>query len=270
VAGPLSSLLLAGGFGLVSYFAGPNVLLKDLAGSLAIINFYLAVFNLLPGFPLDGGRIFRSIVWGVTKDYSRSTRIAVRSGYVVAYGMIGVGVIWTLFGFQRHQDGAFQGLWLAFIGWFLLSAARQTRAQTDARGALEGLHASDIMTPELPVIARDISLEDYAREVMHSGLRAHLVVAHEQLVGLMTVQTLHAVPRQDWDVTSVQAAMVPKDKLPWASPEESALNLLDRMRNIGLQQIPVISGENVVGLVTRDSILHVLHARTAFPASGAH
>jgi Zn-dependent protease/predicted transcriptional regulator len=260
VAGPISSFLLAGGFGLVARGAGSNAVLHTLAGSLAWINFSLAVFNLVPGFPLDGGRIFRAIIWGVTKDYSRSTRIAARSGQIVAYGMIALGAMTAVTNYLP-LGGTIGGMWLAFIGWFLLTAARQSRAQADARGALEGLRVADIMTPELPTIGREISLEDYAREIMRTGRRAHLVVAHEQLVGLMTAEALHSVPNQDWDVTSVQAVMLPKDKLHWAAPEEPALSLLDRMRTIGMQQMPVIAGGNVVGIVTRDSILRVLQTR---------
>jgi Zn-dependent protease/predicted transcriptional regulator len=260
VAGPISSFLLAGGFGIVYRLAGENAVLKTLSGSLAWINFSLAVFNLVPGFPLDGGRIFRAIVWGVTKDYSRSTRIAARTGQVVAFGMIALGA-GTAVRDYPPLGGTIGGIWLAFIGWFLLTAARQSRAQADARGALEGLRVADIMTPELPTIGREISLEDYAREIMRSGRRAHLVVAHDQLVGLMTAEALHSVPNQDWDVTSVQAVMLPKDKLHWAAPEEPALSLLDRMRTIGMQQMPVIAGGSVVGIVTRDSILRVLQTR---------
>lgn len=259
-AGPLSSLLLAGGFKLVAHQAGSNLVLKTLAGSLAIINFSLALFNLIPGFPLDGGHIFRAIAWGFTKDFSRSTRIAARSGQVIAYGMIAAGA-GTAIASYPPLGGTVGGLWLAFIGWFLLTSARQSQAQADARGALEGLHASDIMTPDLPTIGREISLEDYAREMLRTGRRAHLVVAHGQLVGLMTVEALSSVPQHDWDVTSVQAVMLPKNKLHWAAPEESALSLLDRMRTIGMQQMPVIAGGNVVGIVTRDSILRVLQAR---------
>ena len=260
VAGPISSLLLAGGFGLVSLAAGTNVILQALAASLAWINLSLALFNLLPGFPLDGGRIFRAIVWGATKDYSRSTRIAARSGQVVAYGMIALGAVWAATGYINHGE-MISGMWLAFIGWFLLTTARQSRAQADARGALEGLRVSDIMTAELATIGREISLEDYAREILRTGRRAHLVVAHGQLVGLMTTEALHSVPQQDWDVNSVQAVMLPKDKLLWAAPGEPALSLLDRMRNVGMQQMPVIAGGSVVGIVTRDSILRVLQAR---------
>jgi Zn-dependent protease len=260
VAGPISSLLLAGGFGIVALAAGTNLILQALAGSLAWINLSLALFNLLPGFPLDGGRIFRAIVWGATKDYSRATRIAARSGQIVAYGLIAFGAFSALYEYKTGGD-AINGMWLAFIGWFLLTTARQSRAQADARGALEGLRVSDIMTAELPTVGREISLEDYAREILRTGRKAHLVVAHDQLVGLMTAEAMHSVPQQDWDVTSVQAVMLPKDKLLWAAPEESALSLLDRMRNVGMQQMPVIAGGSVVGIVTRDSILQVLQAR---------
>jgi Zn-dependent protease/predicted transcriptional regulator len=262
VAGPLSNFALGGGFWLIARQAGSNAILNTLAGSLAWINFGLALFNLIPGFPLDGGHIFRAIVWGFNKDYSRSTRIAAISGQVVAYVMIGLGAVMALTNFVvLDMGGPIGGLWLAFIGWFMLSAAKQSQAQVEARGALEGLRVADIMTPELHTVGREISLEDYAREMVRTGRRAHLVVAGDQLVGLITAEALNSVPQQDWDVTSVQAVMLPKTKLHWAAPEEPALSLLDRMRTIGMQQMPVIAGGNVVGIVTRDSILRVLQSR---------
>jgi Zn-dependent protease len=262
VAGPLSSFFLAGGFWLVARQAGSNAILSTLAGSLAGINFMLAAFNLIPGFPLDGGHVLRAIVWGFNKDYARSTRIASRSGQVVAYGMIALGAGMALTNLTvRGVGGPVGGLWLAFIGWFILSAAKQSQAQVEARGALEGLRVADIMTPELHTVGREISLEDYAREMVRTGRRAHLVVAGDQIVGLVTAEALASVPQQDWDVTSVQAVMLPKTKLHWAAPEEPALSLLDRMRTIGMQQMPVIAGGSVVGIVTRDSILRVLQSR---------
>ena len=260
MAGPLSSFFLAGGFWLVGHEAGTNAILTTLAGSLALINFWLAVFNLVPGFPLDGGHIFRAIVWGFSKDYARSTRAAARSGQVIGYGMIALGAGAALRNYQP-LGGPIGGLWLAFIGWFILSAAKQSQAQVEARGALEGLRVADIMTPELHTVGREISLEDYAREMVRTGRRAHLVVAGDQLVGLVTAEALNTVPQQDWDVTSVQAVMLPKTKLHWAAPEEPALSLLDRMRTVGMQQMPVIAGGSVVGIVTRDSILRVLQSR---------
>jgi Zn-dependent protease/CBS domain-containing protein len=260
IAGPLSSFFLAGGFWLIERGAGSNAVLSTLAGSLAWINFSLALFNLIPGFPLDGGHIFRAIVWNFNNDYARATKIAARSGQVVAYGMIALGATTALMSYQP-LGGPVGGLWLAFIGWFILSAAKQSQAQAEARGALEGLSVADIMTPDLQTVGREISLEDYAREMVRTGRRAHLVVAGNQLVGLVTAEALNSVPQQDWDVTSVQAVMLPKEKLHWAAPEEPALSLLDRMRTVGMQQMPVIAAGSVVGIVTRDSILRVLQSR---------
>jgi Zn-dependent protease len=260
VAGPLSSLVLAGGFDLVYRQAGSNQVLRTLTGSLAWINFILALFNMIPGFPLDGGRVFRAIAWGITKDSARATRLTARCGQVVAFLLFGAGALEAVYGYKGQSD-PIQGIWLAFIGWFILSAARQSQAQVEARGALEGLRVADIMTPELYTVGREISLEDYAREMVRTGRRAHLVVAGDQLVGLVTAEALNSVPQQDWDVTSVQAVMLPKDKLHWAAPEEPALSLLDRMRTVGMQQMPVIAGGSVVGIVTRDSILRVLQSR---------
>jgi Zn-dependent protease/CBS domain-containing protein len=260
VAGPLSSLVLAGGFDLVYRQAGSNQVLRTLAGSLAWINFILAMFNMIPGFPLDGGRVFRAIAWGITKDSARATRLTARCGQVVAFLMFGAGALEAVYGYKGQSD-PIQGIWLAFIGWFILTAAKQSQAQVEARGALEGLRVADIMTPELHTVGREISLEDYAREMVRTGRRAHLVVAGDQLVGLVTAEALNSAPQQDWDVTSVQAVMLPKDKLHWAAPEEPALSLLDRMRTVGMQQMPVIAGGSVVGIVTRDSILRVLQSR---------
>ena len=260
VAGPLSNLVQAGGFWLVMRYAGTNLILSTLAGSLAWINFSIFVLNLIPGFPLDGGHILRAIVWGFNKDYARATRMVARSGQVIGYGMVAAGAATAILNYPA-LGGPVGGLWLAFIGWFILSAAKQSQAQVEARGALEGLRVADIMTPELHTVGREISLEDYAREMVRTGRRAHLVVAGDELAGLVTAEALNSVPQHDWDVTSVQAVMLPKNKLHWAAPEESALSLLDRMRTIGMQQMPVIASGSVVGVVTRDSILRVLQSR---------
>jgi Zn-dependent protease/predicted transcriptional regulator len=260
VAGPITNFILGAGFWMIARHSGSNQILDTLAGSLAWINFSVAVLNVIPGFPLDGGHIFRAIVWSFNNDFARSTRIAARSGQMIGYAMIAAGAATALANYAP-LGGPVGGLWLAFIGWFILSAAKQTLAQTEARGALEGLRVTDIMTPELHTVGREISLEDYAREMVRTGRRAHLVVAGDQLVGLVTAEALNSVPQQDWDVNSVQAVMLPKDKLNWAAPEEPALSLLDRMRTIGMQQMPVIAGGKVVGIVTRDSILRVLQTR---------
>jgi CBS domain-containing protein len=123
------------------------------------------------------------------------------------------------------------------------------------------------MTAEPATVGREISLEDYAREVTRSGRGSHLVIAHGQLVGMISSDALGRVPQQDWNVTSVQAVMTPRDKIPWAEPGESALKLLDRMRSVGMAQMPVIADGSVVGMVTRESIVRALerHNQMAHP-----
>jgi len=256
-AGPASSYVLAGAFWLLALATPtdsmPNVLANWLAGTNAL----LATFNLLPGFPLDGGRVFRSIVWGITKNYSRSTRIASRVGQAIAYAMMAFGLYMA---FALHSS--VNGVWFVFLGWFLLTAARQSYQQVEAQGALQGLRAADVMTSDMPTVGRDLSLDEYSREVSRTGRRAHLVVSDGKLAGFMRVEILQAVPREDWPSTSVQAVMIPREKLPWTAPDEPVLSVLERMRSANVDQLAVIREDNVVGLVTRDSILRVVQTRT--------
>ena len=256
-AGPASSYVLAGAFWLLALATPtdsmPNVLANWLAGTNAL----LATFNLLPGFPLDGGRVFRSIVWGITKNYSRSTRIASRVGQAIAYAMMAFGLYMA---FALHSS--VNGVWFVFLGWFLLTAARQSYQQVEAQGALQGLRAADVMTSDMPTVGRDLSLDEYSREVSRTGSRAHLVVSDGKLAGFMRVEILQAVPREDWPSTSVQAVMIPREKLPWTAPDEPVLSVLERMRSANVDQLAVIREDNVVGLVTRDSILRVVQTRT--------
>jgi len=256
-AGPASSYVLAGAFWLLARATPNDSMPNALATWLAGTNALLATFNLLPGFPLDGGRVFRSVVWGITKNYSKSTRIASRVGQGIAYAMMAFG-LYTAFVLHSSVNG----VWFVFLGWFLLTAARQSYQQVEAQGALQGLRAADVMTSDMPTVARDLSLDEYAREVSRTGRRAHLVVADNKLVGLMRVEVLQAVPREDWPSTSVQAVMIPREKLAWTAPEEPVLSVLERMRSANVDQLAVIREDNVVGLVTRDSILRVVQART--------
>lgn len=264
IAGPIASLFLGGVFFALTLFFPYGTMTGALALWLSGINVLLAVFNLLPGFPLDGGRIFRAIVWGVTKDFTRATKMAGTSGKLVAYGMIVFGAGYAL------STGQWQaGLWYAFIGWFLLNAAQESVAQIVVRETLSGLHAADVMSQEVPMVPRDISLEDYSQEVLRTGRRCHLVVTDDRLVGMMNVHTLNTVPRDEWANMSVQAVMIPRDKILWAKPEEPLLGLLERLLAADINQMPVVSGgENgdnsgahIIGMITRDSILRVMRTR---------
>lgn len=256
VAGPLSSYFLAGVFFLLKSGAAGTPMLAALCDWLATINFMLATFNLVPGFPLDGGRILRAIVWARTQDYTRATRFASRGGQVVAYLMILAGIYTGL------RINFFSGLWLVFIGWFLLSAAQESYARVAIRDMLRGVRAGDIMSAELPTVARDISLEDYAHELLRTGRRCHLVLRDGQLAGMISVHSLNRFPREEWARTSVQAAMMPPERIHWVRPSDPVLAILERMQSEDINQMPVVVDGQVVGWVSRERILHVLQTRS--------
>jgi Zn-dependent protease/predicted transcriptional regulator len=255
IAGPLTSFTLA----VLFYFTGQAFAKGTMVNAAGVllgqVNFILAVFNLVPGFPLDGGRIFRAIAWAITGDFTRATRFASMSGQFFAYLMIFYG-IW-----EAVTGRWVSGLWLAFIGWFLLSAAQESYAAVAVRRTLQGLKAADVMTQEMPTVDRSISLEDYLHEVLRTGRRCHLVMGNGQLVGMITLHNVRSVPREDWPLTSVQAAMIPREKIHWAQSTEPALDIMDRMQSEDINQMPVLEDGHVVGLISRESLLRVIQTR---------
>ena len=265
IAGPISSGLLAAIFlGLTFVFPAIDIL-KYPAVWLGTMNGWLALFNLLPGFPLDGGRIFRAIIWGATKNFSKATRVAGSSGRLIAYGLILLGGFWVLEGLTQPSL-VVPGLWSVFIGFFLLNAAQESVAQAAIRETLTGLRAADVMSHEVPTVGRAISLEEYGAEVLRTGRRCHLVITDDRLVGMMNVHTLNSVPRDEWCHTSVQAVMIPRERILWASPDEPLLGLLERLLTADVNQMPIVSGSadgaaHIIGMVSRDSILRVMQTR---------
>ena len=265
IAGPVASVFLAGFFYLLTLVFPSNQMLGALATYLYKSNGMLAAFNLLPGFPLDGGRIFRAMVWGATKDYTRATRVAGASGKIIAFGLIVIGV-WSTF----NKD--LSGIWLVLIGWFLLNAAQASVAQVTIRETLSGLRAADVMSRDVPTVPGNTSLEEYSNEVLRTGRRIHIVTMDDRLVGLMNVAALNRMPRDEWRVNSVQSVMVPRENILWASPEEPLQRLLERLIAADVNQMPVVShGEegtaNIIGMVTRDAILRVIQTRSELSAA---
>jgi Zn-dependent protease/predicted transcriptional regulator len=276
IAGPISSGFLSAFFWGVGLALPGNKVVGAVTGQLALTNLALALFNLLPGFPLDGGRIFRAIVWGLTKDFSRATRVAGASGKLIAYAMIALGIL-SLFsrdngGFLATHVGRWGGIWLAFIGWFLLNAAQASVAQVTIRETLMGLCATDVMSHEVPTVPGNMSLEEYSNEVLRTGRRIHIVTMDERLVGLMNVAALNTVPRDEWAMNSVQAVMVPREKILWAAPDEPLQRLLERLMAADVNQMPVVShsddgAAHIVGMITRDAILRVIQTRSELGAA---
>lgn len=258
IAGPIASALLAVGFWFVSHLAGDQFEhVAALGGWLASINLMLAVFNLVPGFPLDGGRIFRAVLWHFTGNFSKATRIAAGSGQLVGYGII-LGGIWT----GLITGSWFSGLWLAFIGWFLLNAAQESVLQVSVQSALSGLVAEDIMTRDCPTVSGRMSLAELVQEhILKTGQRCFVVAEGSRLDGLVTLHQIKAVPQSRWTDVSVEEAMTPLAKLRLVAPETPVLEVLQAMKGEDINQVPVAKGGQLVGMLTRDHILRVLSAK---------
>jgi len=265
-AGPACSLAIGVLFGLIWFFirdTGSSV--AEMAGWLALINVALAAFNLIPGFPLDGGRVFRSIMWRFSGDYQRSTQIATRLGQGVAYAFILGGI---LIMFLLHDW--LSGLWIVLIGWFLQGTASMSYRQAQWREALHGLTASQLMTSDYIVVPPTISVKELVQEhVLPKGRHLFLVIEGERLKGILTMRNIKSVPQVKWDTTRVEQIMVPSSRLKIASPEQDALSVAEQMEESEINQMPVASEGRVVGLVTRDNLLRFLRTRAELGIKGS-
>ena len=257
LAGPLVSLLIAGLFGLLWLVILPvSPQLHALAGWLASINVGLALFNLIPGFPLDGGRVLRATIWGITDNLQRATQIASRLGQLVASGFIFWG-IWQIFRGEWAN-----GLWIAFIGWFLENAATASRRRVTLAGALAGYYARDVMMRDCPRIARDLPLDVLVDQVaLPSGRRCFPVMEDDRVLGLLTLDNIKQVPQAEWSTTRVEDVMVRRDDLKTVRPDAALANVFDRMVADDINQLPVMEDGRLVGMVARSNVLAFLRTR---------
>jgi len=261
IAGPLTSLALAAGFGalwLVDQVGTKHLspLLAAPSVWLARINLLLALFNLIPGFPLDGGRILRALVWRVTGSFYRATRVATFTGQITAFGFIAWG-LYTLFG-----GNVFNGLWLVFIGWFLQNAAAASYAQANLQQSLHGVTVAQVMARDCLKVSPHVSLAYLVEEkVLTSGQRCFLVAEDDQLRGMVTLRDIAAVPKGTWSRVTVGQAMVPRERLILMRDDTELLEALQKMDDANVAQVPVVEGDRIVGLLSREQVLHYLRIR---------
>ena len=258
IAGPLVSLGLAGIFGGLYLIDRSMAMLAAPSEWLARINLTLALFNLIPGFPLDGGRVLRAIVWRATNNPRRATEVAATAGQVVAFGFIAVGI------FIIFQGNLFNGLWLAFIGWFLQNAAASSLAQSTVQEALRGVKVSQVMDTSVVSVASFHSLERVVEEnVLIGGESVFLVTDSigSSIRGLLTLRDITSRPRLEWKNLTAADVMTPCDRLAPLNPQTELLQALRQMDEAGYPQLPVTESGEVRGILTRDRILHYLRLR---------
>lgn len=250
-AGPATSVVIAGvalGLGLATMDWNEKASAMFLY--LGTVNAILAVFNILPGFPLDGGRVLRSIAWKRTASFRQATRIASGVGEMFGYGLLLVGALILLSGY------ALNGLWFMFIGWFLLNAARAEAGNLQLESILGRLTARDVMHGEIETVKPGMSLQEVVDDHMLArGERAVMVTNDGAVRGILTVSDIRKVPRDQWAQTPVQGVMTPREQVTTVQADTKAIDVLRLVSEKRFNQVPVLDGGQMVGLITRRELL---------------
>jgi Zn-dependent protease/CBS domain-containing protein len=262
IVGPLSSLLIGGIFFGI-YFGWRNVdifaaqFITAIAYWLGLINLFLGVFNLIPGFPLDGGRVLRSLIWWRSGNLKSATRIASNIGRAVGFIFIFIG-IWFIF-----TGNWINGILLALIGWFVESAAVGSYQQLLMQEMLKGHVVSEVMSSDCAVVPPDMTIDQLVNgNILASGRRCFPVGSGSEIVGLMTLHNVKAVPRDQWGTETVKEAMTPFDKLKWVRPDEELSSVLRILTQDNINQVPVIQDNKIVGMISRENLLNFVNVRS--------
>lgn len=251
-AGPLQTMVSSPGQ--VVSALGP---LTTLLAWLGSINFTLGVFNLIPGFPLDGGRMLRSLLWAATDNLRRATRWASWVGQGIAWLMIVAGIA-MVFGVNIpfFGTGVSNGLWLAFIGWFLNSASAQSYQRVVVRDILEGVDVSAMMRDCPPTVSSGISVDELVHEhVMKTDEYGFPVLDDGQLVGIVTLDDVRSRDRKQWEETPVREIMTPVEDLVVVEPDTDAADALEQLTGRDVRQLPVMDDGSLTGCLRRRDIV---------------
>jgi Zn-dependent protease len=252
-AGPAVSFALAGIFWELRLILLGTPPLFALAKYMALLNLVLGAFNLIPGFPLDGGRVFRAIVWGVTRNFRRATSVATLTGRFFGFLLIFIGV------WQLLAGALLNGLWTAFIGWFLESAAASQAQQQVLKDLLAGHKVSEIMSRDCTRVPGDLTLQELVETyVLGSGHRCFVVTRGDETIGLATLSEITRVPRSSWATTRIADVMIPFERLVSTPASAEAWTTVERMGRDGSSQIPVVEGSKIIGVLSREDVLHYL------------
>ena len=263
VVGPLTSLALSGIFALVSYFgegAGWNLAVTGVAAYLSWINLILAIFNLLPGFPLDGGRLFRSTVWKFTNNLQTATRVASIGGRLLGFSLIAFG-FWQLFSPIPNLIG---GLWLILIGWFLNNAAAASYRELVLRTMLEGSRVRDVMTMKPETVTADLSLQELIDKYFFNRYYESFPVMEENHpIGMITLNQVKEVRRQDWSQRTVKEMMIPLEEIN-VSPQQDIAKTLTQMQEARSRRLLVIDNGSLAGIISSTDISNWLQRQQEF------
>ncbi|HEX6125764.1 MAG TPA: site-2 protease family protein [Pyrinomonadaceae bacterium] len=262
IVGPITSAVIGSICLGISYLLGwqpmsdPDMPLMAMLVWLGYINIALAAFNMIPGFPMDGGRVLRGIIWSITGDGAKATRIASASGQLMAVGFIVFGL------FLFFGGAGFGGLWIAFIGWFLLNAAKASYAQVEVTEGLRGVTVGDLMTRDCPSTDSQENLQTLIDEyLLRTGRRCFMVTEMGKPVGMITPHEIKAIEPRLRVFKSVADVMRPIDSLYTVTPQTPASDALEMIGREGVNQLPVVTDGRLEGIISREQIINYIVTR---------
>ena len=265
IAGPVVSVVLAlflGGLAAIGYYAAWPPLIVIALGYLSAINFMVLIFNLIPAFPLDGGRVLRSILWGASGSLRKATWWAAGAGRVFSWILIGWGVL------QFFAGNPWGGLWMGLIGLFLNQAANSSYSQVVLRQALEGEPIRRFMNPEPIAVAPTVSLREWVDDYVYRYHRkAFPVVNNGRLQGYIQTQDLARVPREEWDIRTVADEMRTDLAAISVPSNGDALSAFKQMQRTGLSRLLVVDDGGLVGIVSIKDLLRLLSLKMELEGS---
>jgi Zn-dependent protease/CBS domain-containing protein len=252
IAGPIVSFVLAALCALLAASAGAIAPLFVVAKYLAIINGSLGLFNLIPGFPLDGGRVLRALVWRLTGSLHRATLIAGNIGR-------GVALLFMAFGAWQIINGDLGGLWIAFIGWFLFSVASDQVEEQTVHELLAKHAVSEAMSQNFELVPAGLTLQQLADQPARDNTpRAFVVQREGAVVGWLTARQMNAVPRAQWQAMTVAQAMVPLAPANVIQPNAELWSAAEEMARDDLNQLPVVENGETVGVLRREDVVRFI------------
>jgi Zn-dependent protease/CBS domain-containing protein len=269
IVGPLTSFIIGGLFAIATVIAYANDAQNNVPGAvvqyLAFINIAVGIFNMLPGYPLDGGRVLRSALWSRTKNVVKATRWASHAGTFISFGLIAIGVLSILAG------SFIGGAWFIIIGWFLRNTSEAAYQQVLFKNTLEGAKVSEMLNRTFHSAPPDISLTELVNEHMlrHSQRCVPIVVGGD-LLGLVTMNDLQKFPHEEWPTTSAFKAMTPQEKLHVVSVDDDLTQALELMARHDVHQVPVMDHRDFLGFVTRADVLRLIQLRSQMAGAGSN
>ena len=264
-AGPLMSLAIGGACGILYFALGRSIpeQARALLFYFTFVNIILALFNLLPGFPLDGGRLFRAVLWKVTGSIRRATAVTSGTGKFLGMLLIVFGIYLLWYSWHKTGQPEFGPLWLVFIGLFLRSAAEAGYQQVALREAFAGMTVGDILQPEVITVPPDLTLDRLVDEYFYRyRFRSFPVLEGGRLVGMVGLKDLQAVSRGDWPATPVWRAMHQVREANFVHPDDDLLSVFRKMTDADKGHLPVAQGDRLVGIVTRHDIMNLIQIKT--------